>query len=98
MIIRKQQYGPRPLAKVFLGIAVVIHFLLLEPILTWGVLLPSKCLPLKVFSGFDLLILSFAVSLVLYFAFLVKEYQRQREECMFQFIKQSETGIAYRSF
>ena len=91
--------GPQRGARTCLALASVLHVLLLEPRDTWARLVPPACVPgLRVVSYYDLVCVLCCAPLLLYFAFVVREHERQKEECMFQFIKQSDVCAFLLSF
>ena len=86
--MQKKVFGPTWGAKICLLIATLLQLVLMDPLMTWGFLFPHHCIPgIKIISYFDLMILLNIAPLILFFIFLVKEYDRQKDECMFQFIK-----------
>lgn len=86
--------GPQKGARTCLALASVLHVLLLEPRDTWARLVPAACVPgVRVVSYYDLTLALCCAPLLLYFAFVVREHERQKEECMFQFIKQSDVCV-----
>ena len=99
-ILRQGAFGPRPAAKAFLAAACVLQLAMLDPWATWALLLPRICLPLVSFlSPFDLLVgPAHALALAFFFAFMAKEYVRQREECMYQFVRHAQSGMDFRAF
>lgn len=89
-IVAQKVFSPTASAKVCLVAACVLQLVLLEPSTTWGLLVPHTCLPaIGVLSYFDLVLVLQCAPLVLYFVFIAKEYERQKQKCMVQFVMQS---------
>eukprot|EP00727_Mastigamoeba_balamuthi_P008395 m51a1_g4178 hypothetical protein (391) ;mRNA; f:351513-352900 len=96
---QKRSVGPRLGSKLALVVGVLAQLAVAAPVQTWGYVLPSRCLYQSFLSTFDLAALGFTATMYgAYFAFLAREYERHKAECMYQFIRHTREPLDYRQF
>ena len=89
--------GPNGRAKLFLIFATIFNVCGDFPLEVWSDLLPTGC-PLYFASYVDLFLFFYIVSLVFFFLFLRAEYERKKEECMWQFVSKFQDDFNFKRF
>eukprot|EP01091_Cochliopodium_minus_P008771 TRINITY_DN2044_c0_g1_i1.p1 TRINITY_DN2044_c0_g1~~TRINITY_DN2044_c0_g1_i1.p1 ORF type:complete len:347 (-),score=42.74 TRINITY_DN2044_c0_g1_i1:136-1176(-) len=89
--------GPNGRAKFFLICATVFNVCGDLPLEVWSDFLPAGC-PMKILSYVDLFLLFYVLSLLFFFLFLRAEYERKKEECMWQFVSKFQDDFNFKRF
>jgi len=81
--------GPELVSKVILFIAVLLNLVNDFPITLWATVINKDmgCSISGVFSWLDIVNVSYIIGLILFFAFLRKEFMRNKEDAIWTIIK-----------